>query len=695
MTPGLTINAPLTAPNPNSLPGPYGAEQLQLEQKQALANALMSQSLSPVQANPAGRLVAKVSPFQVAAQLGQAYLGKKVQGDVTDSTLDLSKRYLQNQQDAWGTTLGGGDKPPITQTQRIAYALKGETPPSAVPPASAAPTPMTGNDLLSGSDADFKTIGNRFSSAPDDVKIDEHGNAVLSSPVMATADTMPKPVPTVGPVAQVSTQQPTAQPNGYETLNDVQRALMAHAARMGVSPQVAAGDPYWKARLEQASKIQEMLAGKSVPQTPENFAYMNRLQALQNAGQGSGAEAMQIKALLNHAAGGGIHISQKGDIVNTDLTGGEPKATFMGQTPLNGIFINPGVNGGPPTTGVVPGYNEAEANREAQITGAREAARLGATNPRETVMVETPEGQQRPVTKQQLVDQAAGVGNASPRTPPAPVPPGAGGAAVPGANGPGAGGFGPTISGREYQKVQVEREKNEEDTINKQAEAGVGMQRILTTMQKALGPDGQPNFTSGAGLELRYDIARMAQGFGVPASITDKFAQTGDVELFKKLSMQLGTEMMHSISSRGGTQMEWARTLAEGIPSMFQTPGGLQRVMSSFAEGAQLLQAKQQAYNAFKASHGPGQRDTFENEWNTQLMQRFQGEAKGAKYADNPSKAPGAQPPVQQAPAQQAPQAGSAHDELPPASQHKGSTATDSQTGQQFKSDGNTWIRTK
>src|SRR5690242_11925858 len=100
MNTGININAPLQAPPASALPGPYALDQLQLEQRQALANALMGSSLQQVQPQPSGRLVAKVSPFQVLGQLGTAALGAKVQNDVTRGTLDLGQRWRQAQDDA-------------------------------------------------------------------------------------------------------------------------------------------------------------------------------------------------------------------------------------------------------------------------------------------------------------------------------------------------------------------------------------------------------------------------------------------------------------------------------------------------------------------------------------------------------------------------------------------------------------------
>ena len=58
--------------------GPYGADQMEIQRRQRLAQMLQEQSMQPIQSQGGGRLQAPISPFQVAGQLMKGYQSKKL-----------------------------------------------------------------------------------------------------------------------------------------------------------------------------------------------------------------------------------------------------------------------------------------------------------------------------------------------------------------------------------------------------------------------------------------------------------------------------------------------------------------------------------------------------------------------------------------------------------------------------------------
>jgi hypothetical protein len=96
--------------------GPYGADQMEIQRRQRLAQMLQEQSMQPIQSQGGGRLQAPISPFQVAGQLMKGYQSRKISGETEGKQKALADRMQQERQAALAKALsqaGGSPQPAL------------------------------------------------------------------------------------------------------------------------------------------------------------------------------------------------------------------------------------------------------------------------------------------------------------------------------------------------------------------------------------------------------------------------------------------------------------------------------------------------------------------------------------------------------------------------------------------------------
>ena len=94
--------------------GPYGADQMEIQRRQKLAEMLQQQSMQPIQSQGGGRLQAPISPFQVAGQLMKGYQSKKLSQEAEEKQKTLADRMQSERQAALAKALsqaGGSPQP--------------------------------------------------------------------------------------------------------------------------------------------------------------------------------------------------------------------------------------------------------------------------------------------------------------------------------------------------------------------------------------------------------------------------------------------------------------------------------------------------------------------------------------------------------------------------------------------------------
>jgi hypothetical protein len=94
--------------------GPYGADQMEIQRRQRLAQMLQEQSMQPIQSQGGGRLQAPISPFQVAGQLMKGYTSGKISREAEEKQKTLADRMQSERQAALAKALsqaGGSPQP--------------------------------------------------------------------------------------------------------------------------------------------------------------------------------------------------------------------------------------------------------------------------------------------------------------------------------------------------------------------------------------------------------------------------------------------------------------------------------------------------------------------------------------------------------------------------------------------------------
>src|SRR3990167_3773729 len=100
--------------------GPYGADQMEIQRRQKLAEMLQQQSMQPLQSQGGGRLQAPISPFHVAGQLMKGYQSKKLSQEAEDKQKALADRMQSERQAALAKALSqaGGSPQPAPEIGR-------------------------------------------------------------------------------------------------------------------------------------------------------------------------------------------------------------------------------------------------------------------------------------------------------------------------------------------------------------------------------------------------------------------------------------------------------------------------------------------------------------------------------------------------------------------------------------------------
>ena len=95
--------------------GPYGADQMEIQRRQRLAQMLQQQSMEPIQAPQGGAFAAPISPLQVAAKLYGGYQAGQIGKQAEEKQKALAERMQSERQVALSRALqqaGGSPQPP-------------------------------------------------------------------------------------------------------------------------------------------------------------------------------------------------------------------------------------------------------------------------------------------------------------------------------------------------------------------------------------------------------------------------------------------------------------------------------------------------------------------------------------------------------------------------------------------------------
>lgn len=133
------------------IPTTYQAESDELSRRQAMANALMQQSLEPIQTQSVNGIPTPISPLQGLAKMFQGYQGNKLQQDVLSSQREFAKSNADSMNAMVKALYGGSDNSgsqqdtTVPQKNTDANAVyDSQSPPRLVQPtASAAATRST------------------------------------------------------------------------------------------------------------------------------------------------------------------------------------------------------------------------------------------------------------------------------------------------------------------------------------------------------------------------------------------------------------------------------------------------------------------------------------------------------------------------------------------------------------------------
>lgn len=147
------ITVPIFQQRPMTALPDQAADVAELQRKAALANALMSQAMSPIQGQPVGsgpyQIVPKTGLATGISQLGSALLARNLNKQVSQDQRALSDQYAQQLRAMFGGGTSGvstpapaSQAPPATVSPQGPYA-GGLNQPPAQPPPTAAPQPTS------------------------------------------------------------------------------------------------------------------------------------------------------------------------------------------------------------------------------------------------------------------------------------------------------------------------------------------------------------------------------------------------------------------------------------------------------------------------------------------------------------------------------------------------------------------------
>jgi hypothetical protein len=94
--------------------GPYGADQMEIQRRQRLAQLLQQQSMEPIQAPQGGAFAAPISPLQVAAKMYGGYQAGQIGNQADEKQKALAERMQSERQAALAKALsqaGGSPQP--------------------------------------------------------------------------------------------------------------------------------------------------------------------------------------------------------------------------------------------------------------------------------------------------------------------------------------------------------------------------------------------------------------------------------------------------------------------------------------------------------------------------------------------------------------------------------------------------------
>jgi len=97
------------------VPPEYQQQQMELQRKRALAQALAQGSMTPLQSRPAGRFVAAPTPLEAIAKLGQAYFGSKMGQQADTAQGEMAQKIAEQRRQAFAAALSqakGSQQPP-------------------------------------------------------------------------------------------------------------------------------------------------------------------------------------------------------------------------------------------------------------------------------------------------------------------------------------------------------------------------------------------------------------------------------------------------------------------------------------------------------------------------------------------------------------------------------------------------------
>jgi len=97
------------------VPPEYQQQQMELQRKRALAQALAQSSMTPLQSRPAGRFVAAPTPLEAISKIGQAFVGAKMGQQADTAQGEMAQKIAEQRRQALAAALSqaqGSQQPP-------------------------------------------------------------------------------------------------------------------------------------------------------------------------------------------------------------------------------------------------------------------------------------------------------------------------------------------------------------------------------------------------------------------------------------------------------------------------------------------------------------------------------------------------------------------------------------------------------
>ena len=142
--------------------------------------------------------------------------------------------------------------------------------------------------------------------------------------------------------------------------------------------------------------------------------------------------------------------------------------------------------------------------------------------------------------------------------------------------------------------------------------------------------DELKDFKPGGGMSQFADLAKLAQGVGLPQSTVDQLSAAsqpgglGSVQAAEKLFFGIGSQVAAQLIHNGGgrmTQTEWGQTLQRGSPNIDMDPRAVQSIFNATKELAHYTTLESNYFNAKKGQFTNGQYDLthVQNDWQNVL----------------------------------------------------------------------------